>query len=738
MSESKAFLGFANFYQRFIPNYSEIVLPLTHLTHKSVPWNFSEECGMVFNTLKWAFTTAPVLHHWELDRPLTVETDASDYAIAGILSLTMESGELHPIAFHSHTLTGAELNYNTLTGAELNYDTLTGAELNYDTHNKELLAIFECFRTWRHYLKGSTTPIDVVTDHKNLEYFFNLVIRFRPGKLGVKPNTFTRRWDVYPKEGGSDYSVVNPHNYRPIFTQEQLTASLRAMLLQGPVLHASFILDSDQLRLDIKSAQSTSEPDSELSTARRLASEGHAKWTLDEDGIIRLNDRIYVPNSSDHRLRVLRMFHDHPTVGHWGQNKTQALVLREYAWPGLRLFVRDYCKSCTTCARSKAPRHLPYGTLKQLPIPERLWNSISMDLIEQLPNSSGYSVILVIVNRLTKQGIFIPTHDTLMASELADLFIMHVFSKHGVPSHVTSDRGSEFMSHFFRSLGKALDMHLHFTSGYHPEGDGQTERVNQTLKQYLRVYTNYQQDNWSQLLPLTELAYNNALNVTTGISPFFANKGYNPTISVHPERDLTSACAHEFAVDLDKLHSILRQQIAEAQVWYQVQADKHHLPAPDFKVGDQVYVRVEHIRTTRPFKKLSEKFLGSFPIIMQAGTHSFTLQLPESMRAVHPIFHVSQLEPATPNTIPGRVQPPPPPVLIDGEPEYEIAEILDSKIDQRRRSCQLLYLVRWAGYEGTNKETSWILATELRNAQELVADFHAAYPSKPGPLSWLS
>ncbi|KAL7281330.1 hypothetical protein ACG7TL_004639 [Trametes sanguinea] len=198
-----------------------------------------------------------------------------------------------------------------------------------------------------------------------------------------------------------------------------------------------------------------------------------------------------------------------------------------------------------------------------------------MDLIEQFPNSGGYSAILIIVDCLTKQGIFIPTHDTLTASELADLFVMH---------------GSEFVSHFFRSLGKALDMWLHFTSGYHPEGDGQTERVNQTLEQYLWIYTNYQQDNWSKLLPLAEFAYNNALNSTTGISPFFANKRYNPAISVHPERDLASARTREFTVDLDELHSVLRQQIAEAQARYQVQADKHCLPAPDFKVGDQVYV----------------------------------------------------------------------------------------------------------------------------------------------------
>ena len=733
----QSFLGFANFYRRFIHNYSEIVLPLTRLTRKGVPWDFDQKCRDSFNALKSAFTSAPVLHHWVPDHQITVETDASDYAIAGILSITSDSGELHPVAFHSRTL--------------------SGAELNYDTHDKELLAIFEAFKTWRHYLEGSATPIDVVTDHKNLEYFstskiltrrqarwseylsqFNLVIRFRPGKLGAKPDALTRRWDVYPKEGDSDYSVVNPHNFRPVFTQEQLASSLRATILHYPVLRASFLLDEDQLRSDIRSALNSASPTPELAKGLELAAQGHPRWSKDDEGWLRLNGRIYVPDVDDLRLRVLRSRHDHPTAGHWGQNKTQALILRDYAWPGLRLLVRDYCKSCTACGRAKVPRHLPYGTLKQLPIPERPWNSISMDLIEQLPNSDGYSAILVVVDRLSKQAIFIPTHDTLTAPELADLFVTHVFSKHGVPSHVTSDRGSEFVSHFFRSLGKALDMRLHFTSGYHPEGDGQTERVNQTLEQYLRIYCNYQQDNWSRLLPLAEFAYNNAPNVTTGVSPFFANKGYNPAISVYPERDLTSARAREYAVDLDELHAALRTTIAEAQVRYQRQADKHRLPAPDFKVGDQVYVRAEHIRPTRPSKKLSEKSLGPYTIIAQVGSHSFTLRLLDSMRAVHPVFHVSQLEPATPNSIPGRTQPPPPPVEVDGEPEYEISEILDSKIDRRRRSCQLLYLVRWAGYEGTDEETSWILATELGHAQELVSDFHRTYPDKPGPLEKLA
>ena len=165
--------------------------------------------------------------------------------------------------------------------------------------------------------------------------------------------------------------------------------------------------------------------------------------------------------------------------------------------------------------RAKPQRHKPYGLLKQLPIPEHPWNSISMDFIETLPTSDGSDSILVIVNRLTKQGIFILTTIHCTSEDLATLFILHVFSKHGVPEHITSDCGPKFISHFFQSLGKALDMTLHFTSGYHPEGDGQTDCTNQTLEQFLCIFCNYQQDNWNTLLLLAEFAYNNTPSATT-------------------------------------------------------------------------------------------------------------------------------------------------------------------------------------------------------------------------------
>jgi len=161
IKDIQSFLGFANFYRRFIFNYSNIVILLTCLTRKNTSWNFDDECRMAFNTLKQAFTFAPILMHWVLDVQLVIETNALDYARATILSIMTKDNEIYPIAFYSRTF--------------------STPELNYDIYNKELLTIFEAFKIWQHYLKSSASLINVVTDHKNLEYF-SITVRATGGK----------------------------------------------------------------------------------------------------------------------------------------------------------------------------------------------------------------------------------------------------------------------------------------------------------------------------------------------------------------------------------------------------------------------------------------------------------------------------------------------------------------------------------------------------------------------------
>jgi len=151
-------------------------------------------------------------------------------------------------------------------------------------------------------------------------------------------------------------------------------------------------------------------------------------------------------------------------------------------------------------------------------------------------------------------------------------------------------------------------------------------------------------------------------------------------------------------------------------------------------VGDQVFILAKFVRTTRPSKKLAKCYLGPFEVLGKPGIHSYLVKLPNHLKTIHPVFHVSQLEPAHSSQIPNRNNTPPPPVKVDGQLEFEIARILDAKLDQRRKN-PLVYLVQWSGYEGTAEEHSWVPAANLSNASELVDDFHHQYPGKPSPRS---
>src|SRR5260221_7136766 len=313
----------------------------------------------------------------------------------------------------------------------------------------------------------------MVTDHKNLEYFtsmkklthqqaqwseylsqFNLRIHFHPGRLGTKLDALTHHLDVHPRSGPD----TTPTNVHPLFTPQQLeTPTSCTSVLDHPLGGLSETLD--QFRIWTEVTQHLSSDTFTLTVKRRLRDQHSLPgWEWKEEHLW-YEGHIYVPEPL--RLQLIRNHHDHPTAGHFGHRKTIDLICWSCHWPGLTQMVKQYIQSCTVFARSKANRHKPYGFLKQLPIPPRPWESISMDFIEQLPASEGHTAILVIVDCLTKQSLFIPTHNSIDSPELAQLFLTHVFSKHSTPSHITSDCRSEFVSHSFQSLVKLLWMELH-------------------------------------------------------------------------------------------------------------------------------------------------------------------------------------------------------------------------------------------------------------------------------------
>jgi len=235
-------------------------------------------------------------------------------------------------------------------------------------------------------------------------------------------------------------------------------------------------------------------------------------------------------------------------------------------------------------------------------------------------------------------------------------------------------------------------MKLYFTSGYHPEADGQTERTNQTLEQFLRIYCNYQQSDWARLLLLAEFTYNSTPSATTRLSPFFANKSYHPKSQIIVEQSPNSVAANKYLQGLADIQAELKLTILEAQRRYQSPVDKRRSPAPKIRIGDLVFILARFIRMTRPSRKLAERFLGPFEVVGQPGMHSYLVKLPTHLRSVHPVFHVLQLEPAFNSQIPNRESTLPPPVVVDGNLEFEIEKVLDSKLDHRRRDPLLYYV----------------------------------------------
>ena len=265
--------------------------------------------------------------------------------------------------------------------------------------------------------------------------------------------------------------------------------------------------------------------------------------------------------------------------------------------------------------RAKPVRQEPVGHLKPLQIPDRPWSSISMDFIVGLPLSKGFNSICVIVDRFSKMAHFIPCLDTITASQLASVFMRSIVRLHGLPKEIISDRGTVFTSKFWQQRLIQLQIQSSLSTAFHPQSDGQTERTNSTLEQYLRLYVNYQQDNWYSLLSLAEFTYNNTVHSSTNKSPFFTNYGFHPLIHFSPNPDSCSAPAYHLTQTLSELHEEVKFAILNSQKSQELYYNLRHRPTPTYAVGDKVFLCAKNLSTNRPSKKLDHKNLGPFKIL---------------------------------------------------------------------------------------------------------------------------
>jgi len=258
-----------------------------------------------------------------------------------------------------------------------------------------------------------------------------------------------------------------------------------------------------------------------------------AKW-LEEEGLLWFRGKIYVPQNTDLQRQVVLLCHDTKVAGHPGRWKTLELVSRDYWWPQMSRYIGQYVSTYDLYLRTKPMRQAPVGELHPFRIPDSWWDTLSIDFVVELPSSSRHDTVMTVVDSVSKRVYFIPTHTTVTVEGAARLFLHQVWKLHSLPKCVISDRGPQFVVCFTKELYHLLGIKLASSTAWYPQTDGQTERVNQELDQYLQLFVNERQDDWYDLLPMAEFQHNNHVYSTTQQPPFLLNTGWLPHMGFEP------------------------------------------------------------------------------------------------------------------------------------------------------------------------------------------------------------
>ncbi len=566
-----------------------------------------------------------ILHHPDPDLEFTVEVDASSTGIGAVLSQRQGNPpKLYPCAFFSRKL--------------------NPTEQNYDVGNRELLAMKAAFEEWRHWLEGAKHPFTVLTDHRNLEYL----------KSAKRLNHRQARWSLFFTR--FDFKIT----YRPGSQNTKADALSRLHESdsqspdQEPIIPSTIILAPVQwdILTEITEAQVTDPPPAE--TPRNLT---------------------YVPQVLRQRVQLV---HSNPSSGHPGIAATLHLLNNKFWWSTLRTDTITFIQNCTVCNTAKSPHQLPAVLLQPLPIPQCPWSHLAIDFVTDLPSSQGHTTILTVVDRFSKACRLIPLPKLPTALETAEALCHNVFRFYGLPEDIVSDRGPQFTSRVWSAFCRQLDINVSLTSGYHPQANGQVERLNQELTRFLRSYCHRNQLDWSHYLLWAEYAQNSLRKPSTGITPFQCVLGFQPPLfpwSGEPsELPAVDSWLQRSEETWNEAHVHLQRAVHRTRE----QANRHRRANPDYQPGQWVWLSTRDLRLRLPCKKLSPRYVGPFKIIRQITPVSFRLALPAHYR-ISPTFHVSLLKPAGgprgEENLDEAGDQRAPPIIIDGQEAYQVREI---------------------------------------------------------------
>ena len=715
VKDVRAFLGLAGFYRRFVRNFASLAQPLTDLTKIADRrwWSWGPEEQRAFDTLKQALTSAPVLAHPDPQRQWTVQTDASGYALGAVLSQQQDDGTMRPVAYWSHKLNSAARNYSA--------------------SERELMAIVEATKHWRQYLHGSPHPVLLKSDHQPLVYLntkeqlgrrlnrwmeelcdLTFEIGYVKGKDNAAADALSRRSDLEEK---GEAEAKPPVLQVKLMALPQVTAGTPPVCswrvdgswMSPPsqslaAAKRAAVKPSETKDASSERTESTLIVESLLNDARTAATHDPQyqlmlKGDEKHDGLLRRDGlvysrsgSVYIPNDRRLRTRLLELAHD--AVGHFGRARTIERLGRHCVWIGLTKEVEDYCRSCAVCAANKSSNELPAGLLKPLPIPESPWDSVGIDFVGPLPMSKeGHDYILVLIDRFTKMAKMRACTTKITASETGRLLIDMMLDVGKLPSSIVSDRDVRFTGAAWGQLWRGLKTELKMSTAYHPQTDGQTERMNRTMQTMLRSYAEKRED-WEQWLPFVAAAYNSTQQESTKRTPFELNFADERSIdplkwAMEEGKQSGRGVSVEAERTLEEMRTIWKETRARLVLEQEKQrkyADQHRRDVK-YEAGDSVYLSTRNLQTYRG--KLQDKWCGPYVVteVMSSGS-AVKLDLRGELGKVNPVFHVSKLRPYEVSKLewPGRLQPNrPAPELIDGEAEWEVESIVGKKVILERR-----------------------------------------------------
>lgn len=703
----RSFLGLANYYRKFIKNFSKVASPLSNLLGKEgQPLKWDEACANAFDELKTLLSTAGVLKYPEFDKEFEVHTDASGFAIGGVL---MQDG--HPVAYESRKL--------------------TGSQLRWPTHEKELYAIVHCLKSWRHYVGGRKTK--VFTDNISLKYLDSKA-QATPKELRWYDTIISMDVELIHKPG-RDNLVPDALSRR-----EELLTSRLLMLAEEDIDEVE-----KEFRDDIREAMKHDED--AVTNNKFFDAKGTSK---NQPGGRRMRNlkrknglhyfkqtRLYVPDG-ELRKRLLHEFHDTPLAGHKGVRATMAELQKRYFWPCMGADVEEYVKACVKCQMAKHSTQPKIGKLRPLPIPKQNFYSISMDFMTGIPKVGNDDAVMVIVCRLSKWSAFVPCSKQATAEEVAQLFLDHWVRHRGFPWDIVSDRGLLFQTQFWQHMMRRTGVRLSMTTAWHPQGDGQTERINSILNMYMRAFCENDQQDWPTLIPLAELCYNTTVSRTTGKTPFYLCYGQEAVLA----SDL-SVGQSEFTRDQERLSGyysldaaqwVARRQMilrnakammAKAQDRYASAVNKKRREVT-FQVGEKVWLDSRNLGIPTELSiKWSARWIGPFPVKKVLHPDVYVLDFDKRVgKSWHPVFHVSLLKKYHRDEKELHLwqedpRPPPEYELWDGA-VGKVTAILDSRQIHGRGKQYKCLMHGYSPYE-----YEWINGLNLPHARTLIKQFEA-------------